>query len=143
MPKVTIVTLTAEERAALEKASQYGTTPSFRLRCQAILLKTEKRTSLAVAQHLGCCEMSVNDWLRRYQQQGLAGLKVRKGRGRKAILQADTDLAAVRQAVSGSRQRLSLARAELEQELGKQFGMLALRRFLKKTAAATNEYEGG
>lgn len=143
MPKVTIVTLSADERAALEKASKYGTTPSFRLRCQAILLKTEKRASLAVAQQLGCCEMSVNDWLKRYQQQGLAGLRVQKGRGRRAILQADTDLAAVRQAVSGSRQRLSLAKAELEQELGKQFGMLALRRFLKKTAAATNGYEDG
>jgi transposase len=141
MPKVTIVTLTAEERSALEKASKYGTTPSFRLRCHAVLLKTEKRTSLAVAQQLGCCEMSVNDWLKRYQQQGLAGLKVQKGRGRKAILQADTDLAAVRQAVQGSRQRLSLAKAELEQELGKQFGMLALKRFLKKTVAVTSEYD--
>jgi transposase len=141
MPKVTTVTLTAEERAALEKASQYGTTPSFRLRCQAILLKVEKRTSLDVAQQLGCCEMSVNDWLKRYQQQGLAGLKVQKGRGRKAILQADTDLAAVRQAVQGSRQRLSLAKAELEQELGKKFGMLALKRFLKKTVADTNAFD--
>jgi transposase len=142
MPKVTIVTLTADERAALEKASKYGTTPSFRLRCHAVLLKTEERTSLAVAEHLGCCEMSVNDWIKRYQQQGLAGLEVQKGRGRKAILQADTDLAAVRQAVQGSRQRLSLAKAELEQELGKQFGMLALKRFLKKTVAATSEYDG-
>ena len=144
MPKVTIVPLSAAERAALEKASKYGTTPSFRLRCQAILLKSdadEKRTSLAVAKQLGCCEMSVNDWLKRYQQQGLAGLKVQTGRGRKAILQADTDLAAVRQAVQSSRQRLSLAKAELEQELGKQFGLLALKRFLKKTAAVTSEYD--
>ena len=142
MPKVTVILLSVEERAALEKAAKYGTTPSFRLRCQAVLLKTEPRTSLVVAQQLGCCEMSVNDWLKRYQQQGLAGLKVQKGRGRKAILQADTDLAAVRQAVQGSRQRLSLAKAELEQELGKQFGMLALKRFLKKTAAASSEYDG-
>ena len=141
MPKVTVLTLSAEERTALEKAAKYGTTPSFRLRCQAILLKTEKRTSVDVAQQLGCCEMSVNDWLKRYQKQGLAGLKVQKGRGRKAILQADTDLAAVRHAVQGSRQRLSLAKAELEQELGKQFGMLALKRFLKKTVAASSAFD--
>ena len=146
MPKVTILTLSGQERTALEKASQYGTTPSFRLRCQAILLKSEvpntpKRTSLDVAKKLGCCEMSVNDWLKRYQEQGLAGLKVQKGRGRKAILQADTDLATVRLAVQNSRQRLSLAKAELEQELGKEFGMLALKRFLKKTAAASSAYD--
>ena len=146
MPKVTIVMLTADERMALEKASKYGSTPSYRQRCQAILLKsevpgTEKRTSMEVAKQLGCCEMSVNDWLKRYQQHGLAGLKVQEGRGRKAILQADTDLAAVRRAVQGSRQRLSLAKAELQQELGKQFGLLALKRFLKKTVAATSEYD--
>ncbi len=141
MPKVTMITLSAEERAALEKASKYGTMPSLRLRCQAILLKTEKRTSLAVAQQLGCCEMSVNDWMKRYQEQGLAGLKIQKGRGRKAILQADTDLAAVREAVQNSRQRISLAKAELQQGLGKEFSSLTLRRFLKKTVAASSEYD--
>ncbi len=141
MPKLTLISLSTEDRATLEKAAKYGTTPSYRLRCQAILLKTEKRTSLDVAQQLGCCEMSVNDWLKRYQQQGLAGLKVQKGRGRKAILQTETDLAAVRRAVQGSRQRLSFAKAELEQELGKPFGLLTLKRFLKKTVVATSEYD--
>jgi hypothetical protein len=57
-----------------------GSTPSFRLRCQAILLKCEKRTSLAVAKELGCCEMSVNDWMKRFAQHGVEGLKVAKGR---------------------------------------------------------------
>ena len=141
MPKVTVVTVTAEERAALEKAAKYGTTPSYRLRCQAVLLKTEKRTSLAVADQLDCCEMSVNDWVKLYHQQGLAGLQIKKGRGRKAILQRETDLVAVRQAVQNSRQRLSLAKAELQQELGKEFSQLTLRRFLKKTVAATSAFD--
>jgi transposase len=140
MPKVTVITVTAEERTALEKSAKYGLSPSFRLRCQAILLKTDKRTSLAVAKQLGCCEMSVNDWLKRYQEQGLAGLQVKKGRGRKSILRQETDLVAVRRAVQDSRQRISHARAELEQELGKEFSTLTLKRFLKKTVAATNEF---
>lgn len=142
MPKITVIAVTAEERTALEKAAKHGKTYSFRLRCQAVLLKTEKRTSLSVAKQLGCCEMSVNDWLKLYRGQGLAGLQIKPGRGRKSILQTETDLAAVRRAVEGSRQRISLAKAELEQELGKQFGLLALKRFLKKTVAATSEYDG-
>lgn len=142
MPKVTVLTLTAEQRTALEKGAKYGTTPSYRLRCQAVLLKTEKRTSLAVAARLGCCEMAVNNWLKRYQEQGLAGLKLKKGRGRKAILQTQTDLEAVRRAVQDSRQRISLAKAQLQQELGKEFSVLTLKRFLKKTVAATNALEG-
>lgn len=143
MPKVTVITVTDQERAALEKAAKHGPTHSFRLRCQAVLLKTDaqhKRTSLDVAQQLGCCEMSVNNWLRRYQQQALTGLKVKPGRGRKSILHQETDLAAVRRAVQDSRQRISLAKAELEQELGKEFSLLTLRKFLKKTAAATNAF---
>ena len=142
MPKVKIVEASTEQKAALEKGAKYGSTPSFRLRCQAILLKCEKRTALAVAKELGCCEMSVNDWMARFAQHGVEGLKVAKGRGRKGILQKDTDLEAVRRAVQNSRQRISLAKAELEQELGKTFSPLTLRRFLKKTTAATNALDG-
>ena len=142
MPKVKIVEASPEQKAALEKGAKYGSTPSFRLRCQAILLKCEKRTSLAVAKELGCCEMSVNDWMARFAQQGVEGLKVAKGRGRKSILQKHSDLEAVRRAVQNSRQRISMAKAELEQELGKTFSPLTLRRFLKKTTAATNALDG-
>ena len=67
-------------------------------------------------------------------------MQVKKGRGRKSILRQETDLAAVRRAVQDSRQRISHARAELEQELGKEFSTLTLKRFLKKTVAATNEF---
>jgi transposase len=144
MPRITVLTLPDEERAALEKSAKHGPTYSYRLRCQAVLLKTDpqnKRTALAIAQQLGCCEMSVNDWLKRYQQQGLAGLKVKPGRGRKPILNQETDLAAVRRAVQGSRQRLSLAKTELEQELGKEFSALTLRKFLKKTVAASSAFD--
>lgn len=84
----------------------------------------------------------VNTWLKRYQQCGLAGLEVKPGRGRKPILNQETDLAAVRVAVQNNRQRVSLAIAELEQELGKEFSQQTLTRFLKKTVAASSEFDG-
>ncbi len=145
MPKIKMLRATADQKAALTKGAKYGSTPSFRLRCQAMLLKCDAdnpRTSLAIAQGLGCCEMSVNDWMTRFLEQGIDGLKVASGRGRKGILQKHSDLEAVRRAVGNSRQRISLAKAELEQELGKEFSCLTLRRFLKKTVAATNELDG-
>ena len=76
-----------------------------------------RRTSEEVAAEVGCCEVVVNIWMKRYQQQGMDGLKTKAGSGRKSILQVDTDLAAVREAVQSSRQRISLAKAELQQEL--------------------------
>ena len=148
MPKIKMALVSPSQRTVLETGMKYGSTPSFRLRCQAILLKSgnegsdcRPRTSLSVAQELGCCEVSVNDWMQRFSEQGVDGLKVARGRGRKGILQA-TDLEAVRRAVAGNRQRISLAKAELEQELGREFSPLTLRRFLKKTVDASNAFGG-
>lgn len=141
MGRLLTVTLSDAERAALERGTKYGSTPTFRLRCQAILLKSQNRTSLDVATALNCCEVAVNNWMKRYQTSGMEGLKNRKGQGRTPILQTNTDLAKVRLAVQGNRQKLSIAKAQLEEELGKEFSLLTLKRFLKKTVAASNGCE--
>ncbi len=105
------------------------------LKCDA----DNPRTSLSIAQELGCCEMSVNDWMVRFTEQGIDGLKVAAGRGRKGILQKHSDLEAVRRAVGKSRQRISLAKAELEQELGKEFSALTLRSLCAHSAALSEK----
>ena len=97
--------------------------------------------SQEVAKQVGCCQVVVNTWLKRYQEHGLAGLAVKPGRGRKTILSQQNDLAAVRRAVQSSRQRVSLAKAELQEELGKEFSHQTLTRFLKKTVAASSEFD--
>lgn len=141
MGKTKIIELTKEQRLALESGYRNGMSHAFRQRCQMILLKSEKRSSIAITKILGGCEMSINNWLRRYEVEGIAGLKTRAGRGRPSILQAESDLAQVSEAVKKSRQRLSLAKAELEQSLDKRFSTTTLKRFLKKTVAASNALE--
>lgn len=142
MGKIKVIELTTLQREALEDGYRNGKTHSFRQRCQMVLLKSEQRTSLAVVGILGGCEMTVNNWLARYQEEGIEGLRTRAGRGRKAILQA-ADLEQVTAAVKQSRQRISVTRAELAESLGKDFSHSSLKRFLKKTLAATNELDGG
>jgi transposase len=142
MGKTKLIELTAVQRAELENGYRNGQTHSFRQRCLMVLLKSEKRTSREVVGILGGCEMTVNNWFARYEKEGIAGLQTRAGRGRKAILQA-TDLESVKRAVKQSRQRISQARAELQESLGKEFSHSSLKRFLKKTLVATNELESG
>ena len=142
MGKTKVIELTKVQRAELENGYRNGQTHSFRQRCQMVLLKSEKRSSIEVVSILGGCEMTVNNWLVRYEEAGIEGLRTRPGRGRKAILQAE-DLEQVKTAVKQSRQRISIARAELEESLGKEFSQSSLKRFLKKTLAATNELEKG
>ncbi|MDQ3635033.1 MAG: helix-turn-helix domain-containing protein [Acidobacteriota bacterium] len=140
MGKIKVIELTKKQCEALENGYRHGTTHSFRQRCQMVLLKSEKRTSSEVVAILGGCEMTVNNWLNRYVAEGIKGLQTKPGRGRKAILQA-TDLEQVKEAVKRSRQKISVARVELEETLGKEFSNSSLKRYLKKTLAATNELE--
>ena len=132
MGRIKSVSLTAEQYTELEASHRSGGSAAFRQRCQIILLKSQGRSSCEVAGIVGCCEMSVNNWVARYQERGLGGLRTKPGRGRKAILNAETDLEPVKAAVRGNRQRVRLAKSELEEALGKRFCDKTLVRFLKK-----------
>ena len=135
------IELSVVEVSALEQGYRQGSSPVFVRRCQMVLLKSQGRTSQQVAQIVGGCEVVVNNWLHRYQTHGIAGLQTRPGRGRKAILQ-EADVETVKASVAEHRQRLSVARAELEQALDKSFCQMTLRRFVKKTVVSINECEG-
>ena len=141
MGRIKRIELSQEARTALEAGYREGANHAYRRRCHMILLKSEGRSSAQVAQVLGGCEVVVNTWLRRCQEQGLAGLQTRSGRGRPPILDAQTDLERVRQAVADNRQRLAVVKAELQEALGKQFSQDTLTRFVKKTVRCINDCE--
>jgi transposase len=141
MGKLKTVELTKAQRIALEKGYRAGESHSFRVRCQIILLKCERRTSAEIAEILGCCEMVVNNWLKRFELEGIEGLRTKPGRGRKPILDTEKDLPSVKEAVQANRQRISLAKSELEAELGKAFSQKTLERYIKNMVAAINESE--
>ncbi len=141
MGKIKTLELTTAQRAALEKGYREGKSHAFRLRCQMLLLKSEQRSSAQVASILGCCEVVVNNWLKRFEEQGIEGLRTKPGRGRKPILDSHSDLARVKAAVKTNRQRISLAKAELEEQLGKSFSNKTLQRYIKNMVVAINESE--
>lgn len=141
MGKIKTVELSRAQRAALEKGYRAGESHAFRLRCQMILLKSERRTAIEIADLLGCCEVVVNNWLKRFELEGIAGLRTKPGRGRKPILDTEQDLQPVKAAVKANRQRISLAKAELEAELGKSFSQKTLERYIKNMVLAINESE--
>jgi transposase len=136
------ITLDDQQRAALEQGYRKGKSHAFRQHCQIVLLKAQGRKSQEIAALLGCNPKSVNDWLHRFKAEGLQGLHIKPGRGRKTILSEATDSAKVRHAVQQHRQRISLAKAELEAALGKEFSQPTLVRFLKNLTADTNACGG-
>ncbi len=138
MGKIRTVELISAERQELEQGYYSGKSPAFRQRCQLVLLKSEGRTSEQVGHLLKMNPVTVNNWLTRYQTEGLAGLATKPGRGRKPVFEPARDLEQVRQAVVEERQRLSQAKLLLEQQMGREFSLKTLKRFLKKLSAATN-----
>ena len=134
------VELTDDQRKELENGYRNGKSHAFRTRCQMVLLKSEGRKSQDIADFLGFCQQAVNNWLNRYKQEGIAGLRVKEGRGRHAILSRTEDFEAVQKAVKNHRQRISIAKAELEETLGKEFSVRTLDRYLKILTADTKEF---
>ncbi len=142
MGRVIKIELNDHQQKELEKGYRSGKSHAFRTRCQMVLLKSEGRKSQEIADFLGFCQQAINLWLNRYKLEGINGLLVRAGRGRPSILSAEVDSEAVKEAVKRHRQRISIARAELEESLGKEFSKKTLERFLKNLTAGINESDG-
>jgi len=135
MGKTRIVILTDEQRQVLEKGYQNGNSHAFRKRCHIVLLKSEKRSSEEVSKILKMSEPSVNTWLNRYESESIVGLFTKKGRGRKPILNIETDETVVRDAIKVERQRLTETQAIIAQKLNKEFSTKTLKLFLKSLSA--------
>ncbi len=145
MGKIKVVELTNEQRAELEKGYRNGQSHTFRQRCQMMLLKSEKRTSVEVAEVMGCCEMVINNWLTRYLEEGIEGLQTRPGRGRPPILsqQNPVHLKKVKDEIAKHPNSVKTVVAALDQEMDLPMHPETLKRFLKKMVTASVGQERG
>ncbi len=141
MGKIKKLELSLSEKEDLEKGYRNGDKHVYRERCQMILLKSEGLTNKAIGKLFACHQMTVWGWVKRYTEEGLQGLQTKPGAGRPPILNSAEDLELIKEKVAEHRQRIGLAKDELEEELGKEFSEKTLRRFLKKTVVDINEYE--
>lgn len=78
--------LTLEQLEGL--AAREGQTRRF-LRLRAVLLAATGRTAAEIAHALGAGQRTIQNWVGRYNAEGLAGLDDRPGRGRPCKLDAD------------------------------------------------------
>jgi hypothetical protein len=105
MGKIRKIELSTEQLAELAAGIRTGKSHAYRQRCQLVMLKSEGRSSKEVAAIIKMNAITINNWLNRYELEGIAGLKTK-------VL--------------------------LEEQLGKEFSLKTLKRFLKKLSAATN-----
>lgn len=140
MRNIRSIVLTDYQRFELEEGYRSGSSGVFRRRCHVVLLKSEERTSREVGLIVKMNQITVNNCLNRYESEGIEGLKTKSGRGRKQILDIQSDGAIVRKAIEKERQRLSQAKQIIERELNKKFSSKTLKRFLKNLSADGSEF---
>jgi hypothetical protein len=81
------LTLDDEQRAQLERWVKNPPKPYLRDRARAILAVAGGEEGQELAQKLRTRvhRTTVGEWVKRYQQEGINGLKIRSGRGRKPL----------------------------------------------------------
>ena len=110
-----------------------GDTHCFRMRCRAVLLKSEGLSSVQVGEQTEMTAPSVNGWVKRFESEGIKGLYTRPGQGRKPIMDC-SDEEAVRRAIESDRQSVRLAKEAWQNSSGKEASDLTFRRFLSALA---------
>ncbi len=139
MPKVLKIELSAEQRKELEYGYKHGHCHGFRQRCRIMLLKADGLVTREIVPFVEISnQRCINQWINRYERDGLKGLMNKSGSGRKPILGVEEETS-VRAAVKKERQRLSQAKLIIEEQTGKKFGIKTLKRFLKNLSADINE----
>ena len=138
MGKITKIELSESDRIKLNFGFKEGSSHCFRMRCKAVLLKSEGLSSEAIGKIVEMTQISVNNWVKRYLLEGISGLETRKGRGRKPIMDC-SDEEAVRKAIENDRQSVNKAREAWQNAVGKEASESTFKRFLSALAQDISE----
>jgi transposase len=138
MGKITKIELSESERIKLNYGFKEGSSHCFRMRCKAVLLKSEGLSSEAIGKIVEMTQISVNNWVKRCLLEGISGLETRKGRGRKPIMDC-SDEEAVRKAIENDRQSVNKAREAWQNAVGKEASESTFKRFLSALAQDISE----
>ena len=125
------INLTESEIMTLREAHKNHDDFQFRNRCHCVLLRNEDVMVADLSIIFRVIPLTIYNWLSRWKTNGLMGLYNQEGQGRKAIL-LETDAAKIKEKIQANHQKLSLATAELQAELGKEFCQKTLERYIKK-----------
>jgi transposase len=131
--KIKILRLTDSKASALLLGFRNGESHCSRMRCRAILLKSDGLRSAHVGGQTEMTAQSVNNWGKRFESEGIKSLYTRPGQGRKPIIDC-SDEAAVRKAIESDRQSVRMAREAWQNATGKEASELTFRRFLSALA---------
>jgi len=137
------ISLSQEERIALEKGRKTGKTHTFRERCHFILLSDSGQRIEEIAKIYQTSRQVIGGWIKRYEQSGVKGLETAKGRGRNPIVRIDNDAEVkhIEDLVAQNPQNLNKVLVKIKEDLGKEMSKKTLQRLLKKRIGVGSDVE--
>ena len=135
------IQLRPEQKVALEKAYKTGHSHDYRKRCHCILLSSQNWTVKQLSDFFKISQLSVYKWFNRYESEGIQGLQIRPGRGRKRKLNIDNKdhVDAVKVGLTKENRSIKQLKEDLESQLGTSIGDTTLRDFLKVLVTDTDD----
>lgn len=129
------VKLSPEEGQTLEEGVKNHTKSYFRMRCEALLLSNRSYKVEQIADLFQVRTHTVRSWMNGWEKQGIVGLQIGKGRGRKpAISLVDSSLVeAIKEQVGLNPQGLEAVCQQVNQQMGLSLSKGQLKGFLKKS----------
>lgn len=147
MGRTLTIHLTDLQKEELTSGFRNGSTHCFRERCRMVLLKSEGLTTKEICNFVTVkSQGQINHWIKiyltDYPKLGISVLRNAEGQGRKPLFNSDTQTERIKELVKQERQKLSIAKAILEKEMGKPFHIRTLQLFLKSLTAAIDDLDG-
>lgn len=131
-----ILNLTGSEKATLESGYKNSKKRHFRNRCHSILLSWEGYSVSEIAKLYKVRIRTIYTWFNRWEEHGITGLMILKGRGVKAKLDEliEQQLEQVKQVIDSDPRSLRNICRNLSELLGYKVTKNMLKRWIKKNS---------
>jgi transposase len=128
-----IENLTEAEKLSLKHGYSHGKSPFFRRKCHCILQSNNGKDTKELAVFFQVNKLSVLNWLALWEKEGIEGLKLKPGRGRKPKLDIGNPqhVAIVKELIQNENQNLTSVTSQVTDKLGVGLSKKTLQRFLK------------
>lgn len=135
-----IETLTEEQKASLHKGYSYGKSPLLRKKCHCILMSHSGKNKTELSSFFQVSEHSILQWFKLWEKNGIEGLTLKAGRGRKAKLdiKKSNHVEKVKLLIENEPKNLNKVQAQIAQDLGVDVCKRTVKRFLKNLNTSTN-----